>query len=124
MVFTHLLQQRIELGGLADLEVTRLDGVVVDTEDHVDRVHRLGSDVGKLLDLGGGVLDLVMISIEILGRSTGRQGDVLTCSSVSCKLSCSTRDLTAFQPVNRCLLRKLIRPLRSSKRSLAHPIDT
>jgi hypothetical protein len=39
-----------------------VDTGVVNTEDHVDVLHRLGSDVGELLDLGGGVLDLERVS--------------------------------------------------------------
>ena len=53
-----LFQQLVQLLGLADFEVTGSDGAVVDTEDRVDVFHRLSTDVGELLDLGGGVLDL------------------------------------------------------------------
>lgn len=59
----HLLQERVELGRLSDLEITGLDGIVVDPENHVDRVHRLGPDIGKLLDLGGSVLDLEVSAV-------------------------------------------------------------
>lgn len=53
-----LLEQSVEDGGLADLEVTTLDTSVVNTEDHVNVLHRLCSNVGELLDLGSGILDL------------------------------------------------------------------
>lgn len=53
-----LLEQSVEDGGLADLKVTTLDTSVVNTEDHVDVLHRLCSNVGELLDLGSSVLDL------------------------------------------------------------------
>lgn len=93
-----LLKQSVEDGGLADLEVTTLDTSVVDTEDHVDVLHRLCSNIGELLDLGGGILDLYntsQLKYDILIKITR------TCSSLSLRLSCSTRLLTAFQPVNR-----------------------
>lgn len=56
-----LLEQSVEDGGLADLKVTTLDTSVVNTEDHVDVLHRLCSNVGELLDLGSSVLDLHII---------------------------------------------------------------
>lgn len=56
-----LLEQSVEDGGLADLKVTTLDTSVVNTEDHVDVLHRLCSNVGELLDLGSSVLDLYII---------------------------------------------------------------
>ena len=39
-------------------ELAALDARMVDTEEGVDVVHGLGTDVGKFFDLGGGVLDL------------------------------------------------------------------
>lgn len=56
-----LLEQSIEDGGLADLKITTLDTGVVNTEDHVDVLHRLCSNVGELLDLGCSILDLYII---------------------------------------------------------------
>lgn len=56
-----LLEQSVEDGGLADLKVTTLDTGVVNTEDHVDVLHRLCSNVGELLDLGSSILDLYII---------------------------------------------------------------
>jgi hypothetical protein len=59
------LEQLVKLGLVSDLEVSRLDGLVIDTQDDVDVVHRLGLDVGELLDLVGGVLDLVVRHLEL-----------------------------------------------------------
>ena len=58
---THLVEELVEDSRLSDLELSRLDGGVVDTQDHVDVLHRLCSDIGELLDLGGGILDLIVI---------------------------------------------------------------
>jgi hypothetical protein len=102
----HLLEQSVEHGRLADLEVTRVDTGVVNTEDHVDVLHGLGSDVGELLDLGGGVLDLKQHQHRtLIPRESEEKVGVacLTCSSLRFRLSCSTLDLTAFHPVNRWL---------------------
>ena len=49
---------------LADLELAGLDAGVVDAKQGVDVVHRLGANVRKLLDLGGGVLDLIVVQLE------------------------------------------------------------
>ena len=43
---------------MPNLEITRMDVGVVDTQNHVDILHRLSFDICQLLDLGSGVLDL------------------------------------------------------------------
>ena len=37
---------------------------MIDTEEGVDVVHRLGADIRELLDLGGDILDLVISELE------------------------------------------------------------
>lgn len=49
---------------LASHELAALDTRVIDTEEGVDVVHGLCPDVGKLLDLGGDILDLVVAQRE------------------------------------------------------------
>ena len=53
-----LLEQPIKGFLLTDSELPRLNPRVVNTEERINIVHGLGTDVGELLDLGGGVLDL------------------------------------------------------------------
>ena len=53
-----LAQETIERLMLSNGELAGLDARVVDTEQRVDVVHGLRTDVRELLDLGGGVLDL------------------------------------------------------------------
>lgn len=52
------LQQLVELVGLSDAEFTGGDTGVVDTQDGVDVFHALCSDIGKLLNLVCGILNL------------------------------------------------------------------
>jgi hypothetical protein len=58
-----LLEETIQSFLLAYSEFTRLDTRVVDTEERVDVVHRLCPHIGKLLDLGSGILDLCTDSV-------------------------------------------------------------
>ena len=77
---------------------------MVYTQEGIYVIHRLGPDIGELLDLGGGILDLREREREN-GLNEMRYRSFfwlqLTSSSVSCRPSCSTRDLTAFHPVKR-----------------------
>lgn len=57
-------EQAVEGILLADSKLTALDTGVVDTEESVNVVHGLCSDVGKFLDLGSDVLDLVVVELE------------------------------------------------------------
>lgn len=59
------LQQLVQLGLISDFQSSILDGLVVDTQDDIDVVHGLGLDVCELLDLVGGVLDLVVGHLEL-----------------------------------------------------------
>jgi hypothetical protein len=77
----HLLQELVEDGGLSDLEITCLDGPMVDSKDHIDVLHRLRPDVGELLDLAGRVLDLCNV----------RRGPQSTFLDLLVHLSCSGR---------------------------------
>ena len=56
-----LLEQPIKSLLLTDSELPRLNPRVVNTEERIDIVHGLGTDVGELLDLGRNVLDLTNI---------------------------------------------------------------
>ena len=59
---------------LAAGELAALDARVVDAKEGVDVVHGLRSHVGELLDLGGDVLDLVVIEREAELLDTGLDG--------------------------------------------------
>lgn len=98
-----LLQKRIECLLLANGKLARLNTGVVYTEEGVHVVHRLCADISELLDLRGGILDL---QYSQGNQQVGRLADRIetpTSSSLRERPSCSTRDLTAFQPVRRCL---------------------
>jgi hypothetical protein len=53
-----LLEETVKSLLLSDSKLSGLDARVVDTEQGVDVVHGLRADISKLLDLGGGILDL------------------------------------------------------------------
>lgn len=53
-----LLEESVKSFLLSDGKLAGLDARVVDTEQGVDVVHGLRADISKLLDLGGGILDL------------------------------------------------------------------
>ena len=96
-----LLEQAVESLLLASDKFAGLDARVIDTEERVDVVHRLGADVRELLDLGGDVLDLDESRTVNICDKEEKTVDVRTSSSVRVRPSCSTRLLTAFQPVRR-----------------------
>ena len=96
------LEQTIECFLLSNCELTRLNAGMIDTKQGVDVVHWLRSDISEFLDLRSGVLDLNDRKRDEWGMHS-KKLDKLTWSSVSSRPSCSTRDLTAFHPVSRCL---------------------
>jgi hypothetical protein len=72
--WTHLLEELVENSRLSDLEITRLNTSVVNTENHVDIFHRLCSDIGKFLDLGSCILDLFVVEREVELLDSGLDG--------------------------------------------------
>jgi hypothetical protein len=61
---TMLLKQSVQGFLLSDLESAGLDARMVYTQQRVDVVHGLRAHVGELLDLGRGVLDLLVGEFE------------------------------------------------------------
>lgn len=59
-----LLEQSVQGFLLSDLESAGLDARMVYTQQRVNVVHGLRAHVGELLDLGRGVLDLVVGEFE------------------------------------------------------------
>jgi hypothetical protein len=57
---TMPLQEFVELLALSDDEFTGLDSGVVDTQDHVNILHRLCANISEFLDLGSRILDLIV----------------------------------------------------------------
>ena len=53
-----LFEQAVESFLLSDGELPRLNTGVIYAEERVYVIHRLGSDIRELFDLGGGILDL------------------------------------------------------------------
>ena len=94
-----LVEQLVEDGRLADLERTRLDGGVVDTKDHVDILHRLRSDIGKLLDLGSGVLNLFVahVQVELLDSALDRVPSSQSVTVISATLGTTTSPAIAAE---------------------------
>lgn len=105
---TVLLEKCIKGLLLANSKLARLDAGVVHTQEGVNIVHGLCADVGKLLNLGGSILDLDIADRLANGTRCNREIRRQTSASVSERPSCSTRDLTAFQPVRRCLIARSI----------------
>lgn len=62
---TVLAEETVEGFLLANGELAGLDAGVVNTQDGVDVVERLGSDVCEFLDLRGDVLDLLVGESEV-----------------------------------------------------------
>lgn len=61
---TMFLEQSVQGFLLSDLESAGLDARMVYTQQRVDVVHGLRAHVGELLDLGRGVLDLLVGEFE------------------------------------------------------------
>ena len=59
-----LSEQAVEGFLLPDLEGTRLYTRVVYAQQRVDVIHGLSADIGKLLDLGRGVLDFIITELQ------------------------------------------------------------
>lgn len=57
-----LLEETLKRMAITHFEFTTDDSRVIHSEDSVDVLHTLRSDVGQLLDLGCSVLDLVNVS--------------------------------------------------------------
>lgn len=98
-----LLKERIESFLLANSKLARLDARVVHTQEGVHVIHRLCTDIGKLLNFGSSILNLQSIKTMSTIKRGYRTNRNQTSSSLRERPSCSTRDLTAFQPVRRCL---------------------
>jgi len=62
---TNLLEELVQDSRLSNLETSRLDGSVIDPQDHIDILHRLCPDIGKFLDLGSSILDLFIVEFEV-----------------------------------------------------------
>ena len=49
---------------LSNSKLARLDAGMVDPQERIDIIHGLCADVGKFLDLGCGILDLIVSELE------------------------------------------------------------
>lgn len=55
------LEELVEHLSIADGEFTSDDSRVIYAQDGIHILHTLGPDVGKFLNLGGGILDLFQV---------------------------------------------------------------